>query len=74
MSSTRDSDTDSNTDTIEMSDDTTQCLIDSLAAQIVDLQQERETLREANDILSKKMKMFEYIIKSDVLDKIFKYL
>ena len=69
-----DSDSDSDTSTMEMSDDTTQCLIDSLTSQIRTLQIEVQTLTEANEMLSIRIHTFNSIIKSDILNKIFDYL
>ena len=69
-----DSDSESETSSMSMSDDTTQCLIDSMTIQIQDLQLERESMREANNKLINKLRTYECIIKSDILDKIFKYL
>ena len=69
------SDSDNSSDvTMEFSDDTTQCLIDSMAMQIRDMQLEREALHETNNQLLHKIRTYECIIKSDILEKIFKYL
>ena len=70
-----DSDSDSDSDvSMEMSDDTTQCLIDSMTIQIRDMQLEREALHETNNQLLNKLRTYENIIKSDILGKIFNYL
>ena len=70
-----DSDSDSDSDvSMEMSDDTTQCLIDSMTIQIRDMQLEREALHETNNQLLNKLRTYENIIKSDILEKIFNYL
>ena len=69
----RDSDNSSDV-TMEFSDDTTQCLIDSMAMQIRDMQLEREALHETNNQLLHKLRTYESIIKSDILEKIFRYL
>jgi hypothetical protein len=70
-----DSDSDSDSDvSMEMSDDTTQCLIDSMTMQIRDMQLEREALHETNNQLLNKLRTYENIIKSDILEKIFNYL
>jgi hypothetical protein len=60
--------------TMDFSDDTTQCLIDSLAMQVRDLQLEREAMREDANKLINKLRTYECIIKSDILEKIFRYL
>jgi hypothetical protein len=65
---------DSDSNTMEMSEDTTQALIETMEQQIDYLKQEIETLKEANDRLKLKMRTFQSIIRSDILDKIFKYL
>jgi hypothetical protein len=70
-----DSDSDSDSDvSMEMSDDTTQCLIDSMTIQIRDMQLEREAMHETNNQLLNKLRTYENIIKSDILEKIFNYL
>ena len=70
-----DSDSDNSSDvTMEFSDDTTQCLIDSMTMQIRDLQLEREAMREDANKLINKLRTYECIIKSDILEKIFRYL
>ena len=70
-----DSESDNSSDvTMEMSDDTTQCLIDSLAMQIRDLQLERNAMREDSNKLINRLQTYECIIKSDILEKIFRYL
>jgi hypothetical protein len=70
-----DSDSDSDSDvSMEMSDDTTQCLIDSMTIQIRDMQLEREAMHETNNQLLHKLRTYECIIKSDILEKIFNYL
>ena len=70
-----DSDSDSDSDvSMEMSDDTTQCLIDSMTMQIRDMQLEREAMHETNNQLLNKLRTYENIIKSDILEKIFNYL
>ena len=70
-----DSDSDNSSDvSMEMSDDTTQCLIDSMTLQIRDMQLEREAMHETNNQLLHKLRIYECIIKSDILENIFKYL
>ena len=69
-----DSDSNSDSDTHEMSEDTTQCLIDSMATQIADLQIERDALKEASDKLKNRIRTLECIVKSDILAKICNYL
>jgi hypothetical protein len=70
-----DSDSDNSSDiSMEMSDDTTQCLIDSMTMQIRDMELEREAMHETNNQLLHKLRTYECIIKSDILEKIFKYL
>ena len=70
-----DSDSDNSSNlSMEMSDDTTQCLIDSMTMQIRDMQLEREAMREDANKLFNKLRTYECIIESDILEKIFKYL
>ena len=70
-----DSDSDNSSNlSMEMSDDTTQCLIDSMTMQIRDLQLERDAMREDSNKLINRLQTYECIIKSDILEKIFRYL
>ena len=71
------SDSDNSSDvSMEMSDDTTQCLIDSMTMQIRDMHLEREAMRETNNQLLRKLRTYECIIKkkTDILENIFRYL
>ena len=70
-----DSDSDNSSNlSMEMSDDTTQCLIDSMTMQIRDMQLEREAMHETNNQLLHKLRTYKSIIKSDILENIFRYL
>ena len=69
------SDSDNSSDvTMEMSDDTTQCLIDSMALQIRDMQLERAAMHETNNQLINKLRTYANIIKSDILENIFGFI
>ena len=56
----------------EFSDDTDCILIEMLESHIDKLQTENEQLKQTIDKLSKKIKTFQAIVKSDVIEKIFK--
>ena len=53
---------------------TQQCLIDSMTIQIRDMQRDREAMHETNNQLLHKLRTYECVIKSDILEKIFRYL
>ena len=70
-----DSDSDNSSNlSMEMSDDTTQCLIDSMTMQIRDMQLESEAMHETNNQPLHKLRTYESMIKSDIREKIFRYL
>ena len=58
----------------EFSDDTDCILIEMLESHIDKLQTENEQLKQTIDKLSKKIKTFQAIVKSDLIEKIFKCL
>ncbi len=68
-----DSDSDGNV-SMEFSDDTAQCLTDSMTMQIRDLQLERAAMREARGKLINKLQTYECIITSKILEQLFNYL
>ena len=57
---------------IEMSESTESALIESMEAQIDDMQDEINKLNATIVKLNKKIKIFQSIIKSDLIGKIFK--
>ena len=60
--------------TYEMSEDTEQALIEAMEAQIDMLHEEIIQLRVVIEKLNMKVKTFQSIVRSDLVDKIFKYL
>ena len=69
-----DSETSDNNSIIYMSDDSTQCLIEAMEIQINNLNDEMKQLKIKIDKQNMKIKTFQSIIKSDILEKIFSYL
>jgi len=69
-----DSETSDNSSIIYMSDSSTQCLIESMEAQISNLNDEMKQLKIKIDKQNMKIKTFQSIIKSDIIENIFSYL
>ena len=69
-----DSETSDDSSIIYMSDSSTQCLIESMEAQINNLNDEMKQLKIKIDKQNMKIKTFQSIIKSDILENIFSYL
>ena len=69
-----DSETSDNNSIIYMSDDSTQCLIEAMEIQINNLNDEMKQLKIKIDKQNMKIKTFQSIIKSDILENIFSYL
>ena len=68
------SETSDDSSIVYMSDDSTQCLIEAMEIQINNLNHEIQQLKITNDKQKSKIKTFQSIIKSDILEKIFRYL
>ncbi len=68
------SETSDDSSIVYMSDDSTQCLIEAMEIQINNLNHEIQQLKITNDKQKIKIKTFQSIIKSDILEKIFSYL
>ncbi len=60
--------------TYEMSEDTEQALIEAMEAQIDMLHDEVIQLRVVIEKLNMKLKTFQSIVRSDLIDNTFKYL
>ena len=60
--------------TYEMSEDTEQAIIEAMEAQLDMLHDEIIQLRVVIEKLNMKVKTFQSIVKSDLIDKIFNYL
>ncbi len=63
------SETSDNSSIMYMSDDSTQCLIEAMEIQINNLKHEIKQLNITNDKLLVKIKTFQSIIKSDILEQ-----
>ena len=68
------SETSDDSSIVYMSDDSTQCLIEAMEIQINNLNHEIQQLKITNDKQKSKIKTFQSIIKSDILEKIFSYI
>ena len=69
-----DSETSDNSSIIYMSDSSTQCLIEAMEVQINNLNDEMQQLKIKIDKQNMKIKTFQSIIKSDIIEKILSYL
>ncbi len=74
MSNDSDSETSDDSSIVYMSDSSTQCLIEAMEIQINNLNHEIQQLKITNDKQKLKIKTFQSIIKSDILEKIFSYI
>ena len=65
------SEIDSDSDSVIMSEDSTSLLIESLEAQVDDLMMNNYTLTKQIEYLEDRIKMFQRISNSDIINKVF---
>ena len=68
------SETNSESDSMIMSEDSTSLLIESLEAQVDDLMSKNCTLTKQIEYLEDRIKMFQRISNSDIINKVFSYI